>query len=61
MGLTNRKEEQLRKQPIIESYVRKSDDGKYVIHKMVFTHIRPAAYYEKVLASDFEEEDEMEA
>ena len=60
MGLTYAKEEQLRKQPIIEGFVRKSDDGKYVIHKTVITQIRPTAYYEKVLASDgfSDEEDE---
>jgi hypothetical protein len=52
MGLTNKKEEQLRKMPLIESKVLKSKDGKYVIHRTTITTIRPVAYFEKVLESE---------
>ncbi len=59
MGLTNHKEDQLRKQPIIESFVRKSEDGKYIVQKTTITSIKPKAYYEKVLSNtDFEEDEE---
>ena len=51
MGLTYTKEEQLRKQPIIETFVRKSADGKFVVHKTVLTQIKPVQYYEAVLAN----------
>ena len=52
MGLTNKKEEQLRKMPLIESKVLKSKDGKYVIHRTMITTIRPVAYFEKVLENE---------
>lgn len=52
MGLSNAKEEQLRKQPIMESFIRKSADGKFIVHKTVITHIKPVAYYEAVLEGD---------
>jgi hypothetical protein len=52
MGLSNTKEEQLRKQPIMESFVRRSADGKYIVHKTVITHIKPVAYYEAVLENE---------
>jgi hypothetical protein len=49
MGLTTKKEEQLRQMPIIRSNVSKSKDGKYIIQRTVITHIKPVAYYEAVL------------
>ena len=52
MGLTNKKEEQLKRMPLIESKVLKSKDGKYVIHRTMITTIRPTAYFEKVLESE---------
>lgn len=52
MGLTNKKEEQLRKMPVIQTGFSKSKDGKYLIHKTTITTIRPLAYFEKVLASE---------
>ncbi len=49
MGLTNKREEQLKQMPIIRSTVGKSKDGKYVVHRTVITHIKPTAYYDAVL------------
>ena len=49
-SLSNTKIEQLAKQPIIESYVSKSEDGKWLIHKTIVTDIKPVSYFEKVLA-----------
>ncbi len=49
MGLTNKKEEQLRKMPIIENVIRKSKDGRYLIHKVIITTIRPMAYYKAII------------
>ncbi len=51
MGLTNKKEEQLRRMPLIETKFRKSKDGKYIVHKTTITTIRPTAYFEKIAAS----------
>ncbi len=58
MGLTNAREEQLKKQPIIESRVLKSADGKYLVHRTTITHIKPIAYYEAIVNSDGYEDDE---
>ena len=49
MGLTNKREEQLRSMPLIESRVLRSKDGKYLVHKTVITDIKPMAYYDAVL------------
>jgi hypothetical protein len=56
MGLTNNKEEQLKKMPIIEFKVSKSKDGRFIIHKTTTTDIKPVAYYNKVLASSGSED-----
>lgn len=52
MGLTNKKEEQLRRMPIIETKFRKSKDGKYLVHTTTITTIRPIAYFEKVVSGE---------
>lgn len=52
MGLTNKKEEQLRKMPLVQSSFVKSKDGKYLIHRTTITTIRPIAYMEKVLSEE---------
>jgi len=49
MGLSEKRIEQLQKQPILETKVAKSEDGKWVIHKTVITDIKPISYMEKVL------------
>ena len=43
--------QQINKQPIVESSVSKSEDGKWLIHKTVITDIKPVSYFEKVMAS----------
>jgi hypothetical protein len=52
MGLTNKREEQLRRMPLIESKVSRSKDGRYLIHRTTFTFVRPTAYYEAILANN---------
>jgi hypothetical protein len=47
--LSARKIEQLRKQPIIESVVLKSQDGEWILHKTIITDIKPVSYFEKVV------------
>ena len=49
MELTEKKIEQLLKQPIIESQVRKSKDGQWVIHRTIMTDIKPIKYLERVM------------
>ena len=38
--------------PILESTVRRSKDGRYVIFKTTITYIKPVRYVEKVLEPD---------
>lgn len=47
--LSETKIEQLNKQPIVETSVAKSEDGKWVIHKTTITDLKPISYMEKVL------------
>lgn len=56
MGLTNKKEEQLKKQPIIESRMFRSEDGNFFVTKTVITEIKPISYVEKVLTGEKTEE-----
>jgi hypothetical protein len=50
MELNEKKVEQLNRQPIVESSIRRSEDGKWIVHKTTITDIKPVAYFEKVLA-----------
>lgn len=52
IGLTNKKEEQLRKMPMIEAKLMKSKDGKYLIHRTIITHVRPLAYYKAIVEEE---------
>ncbi len=49
MGLTNTKEEQLKKMPIVEARVFKSKNGKFLVHKTIITDIKPLEYYNAVV------------
>jgi len=49
MSFTEKQEENIKKMPMIESFVSKSKDGKYVIHKTIMTHIKPTQYWQAVL------------
>jgi hypothetical protein len=55
MGLTNKKEEQLKNMPLIESKITRSKDGKFMIHKTTITTIKPTEYYKVVMNAPVEE------
>jgi len=44
--------QQLSKQPIVESSISVSEDGRWVIHKTIITDIKPRTYFEKVLENN---------
>lgn len=52
MGLSNKKEEQIRQMPLIKNKVSKSKDGRFLIHRTEIIHIKPTAYYEAVLKNN---------
>jgi hypothetical protein len=58
MEFSEKRLEQIKNMPIVESKVLKSKDGKFVIHKTVITDIKPVKYYEVVLEKTSEEETE---
>ncbi|MBL7100589.1 MAG: hypothetical protein ISS23_01400 [Nanoarchaeota archaeon] len=49
MELTDKKIEQLKKQPIIETIIKKSEDNEWVLHQTVITDIKPMSYFKKVI------------
>ena len=49
MEFTEKKLEQLKNMPIVETKILKSKDGKFVMHKTVITDIKPTNYYQAVL------------
>jgi len=51
MGLTTKREEHLKKMPIIESKITTSKNGRFLIHRTIITHIMPTDYYRAVLAN----------
>lgn len=55
MGLTSKTEERLKKMPHIETSVRTSQDGKFVIYRTTITDIKPKQYLQKVLEGSGED------
>ena len=61
MIIGDKKLEQLKKMPAIQSVIFKSKDGKFMVHKTTITDIKPVNYYETVLENaPFEELDDIE-
>ena len=58
MGLSNKKEEELRDMPIIKAQITKSKDGRFIIHRTTITHIKPVNYFKAVM-EDSEPEEEI--
>ena len=52
MELSETKIEQLNKQPVVETQIAKSSDGKWLVHKTTITDIKPMSYMEKVMKSN---------
>ncbi len=58
MGLSNKKEEELRKMPRIQNRIKASRNGRYIIQQTVITSIKPIEYYNAVLANTVKVTDE---
>jgi len=50
--LSAKKINDLNKQPVIKTAVKKSRDGKWVIHKTTIVDIKPMSYFDKVLSGE---------
>ena len=46
--------------PLIETRLRKSKDGQYLLHQTVITHVRPLNYYEAIINNPVDEDLEVE-
>jgi len=55
MEFSEKRLEQIKNMPIVESKVSKSKDGKFVMHKTIITDIKPVTYYDAVLEKAPEE------
>ncbi|MBW2990321.1 hypothetical protein KY348_01305 [Candidatus Woesearchaeota archaeon] len=58
MGLTYKKEQQLRKMPVIQSRIKASRNGRYIIQQTVITNVKPIEYYNAILANTVKVTDE---
>lgn len=56
MSLSEKREQQLKEMPAINTRISKSKDGKFLIHKTEIVSIKPVAYFEAVMNSEAEEE-----
>ena len=55
MEFSEKRLEQIKNMPIVESRIAKSKDGKFVMHKTIITDIKPVKYYEAVMEKAPEE------
>jgi len=56
MIIGDKKLEQLKKMPAIQTVVFKSKDSKFIVNKTTITDIKPVNYYQTVIESEpFEE------
>jgi hypothetical protein len=58
MGLSSKKEEQLRRMPLVQSRIKASRNGRYIIQQTVITSIKPIEYYNAILANTVKVTDE---
>ena len=58
MELSDKKMEQLKNMPIIETRITKSKDGQFIIHRTIITDIKPINYYKVVLEKAPEDKEE---
>jgi hypothetical protein len=50
-GIEQKAEGRNKNEPIIETQISKSKDGRWVIHKTIITDIKPVTYFEQVVKS----------
>ena len=55
-GLGEKKIEQLKKMPLIESKVFKTPDNRFIVHRTIISQVKPVEYYKAVLENEEAEE-----
>ena len=49
MGLTDKKIEQLKKMPLIQTRIRRLKESNLILHQTIISDVRPIEYYEAVV------------
>ncbi len=53
--LGEKKIEQLKNMPLIESKVFKTPDNRYMVHRTIISQVKPVEYYKAILENSSEE------
>lgn len=53
--LGDKKVEQLKKMPLIETKIFKSKDERFIVHKTIISSIKPVEYYRVIMDAPVEE------
>jgi len=53
--LGEKKIEQLKNMPLIESKVFKTPDNRYMVHRTILSQVKPVEYYKAILENSSEE------
>jgi hypothetical protein len=51
-----KKLEQLKRMPLIESKVFKTPDNRFIVHKTIISQVKPVEYYQAIIESERREE-----
>lgn len=55
INLGQRKMEQLKKMPLIESKVFKTPDDRFIVHRTIISQVKPVEYYRAILENESED------
>lgn len=53
--LGQKKVEQLKRMPLIESKVFKTPDERFIVHRTIISQVKPVEYYKAILESEAED------
>lgn len=59
MGLSNRKEELLKRMPKVETQIEKIPGKNLIRHKTIITDVKPIQYYNAVIRNSKDDENEL--
>ncbi|KHO44981.1 MAG: hypothetical protein QS98_C0014G0032 [archaeon GW2011_AR3] len=55
LKLGEKKVEQLKKMPLIESKVFKTPDERFIVHRTIISQVKPVEYYKAILENESED------
>ncbi|MFH1408637.1 MAG: hypothetical protein ABIH34_01910 [Nanoarchaeota archaeon] len=54
ISIGEKKLEQLKKMPLIESKVFKTPDNKYIVHRTIISQVKPVEYFQAIIDNPVE-------